>query len=47
MLGLFTITIAGYDYVVVNKKYISEKIPYRSVATAGATPAAAAARSQS
>jgi hypothetical protein len=47
MLGLFTVTIAGYDYVVVNKKYISEKIPYRSVATAGATPAAAAARSQS
>jgi hypothetical protein len=45
-LGLFTVTIAGYDYVVVNKKYISDKIPYRSTATTGAVPAAAA-RSQS
>jgi hypothetical protein len=41
-LGLFTATIAGYDYVVVNKKYISDKIPYRSTATTGAAPATAA-----
>jgi hypothetical protein len=29
-LGLFTVSKASYNYVVDNKKYISDKIPYRA-----------------
>jgi hypothetical protein len=36
----------GYEYFVIDNKYISDKISYRSAATTGAVPAAAT-RSQS